>query len=95
MLGAQLVNLLCNAVVCVFPSILLFMNTIEWTKYELTLHGSVCTCRHFACGIRALRLIYLFTLSLVKAVHACYIAAMFDDRTKNPKEQVEHCQEDT
>ena len=22
---------------------------------------------------------------------ACYIAAMFDDRTKNPKEQVEHC----
>ena len=22
---------------------------------------------------------------------ACYIAAMFDDKTNNPKEQVEHC----
>ena len=53
--------------------------------------AACCICRHFACGIRALRLIYLFTLSLVKAVHACYIAAMFDDRIKNPKEQVEHC----
>ena len=43
---------------------------LEWTIQELTLHGSMCICRHVACGIRALRLIYLFTLSLVKAVHA-------------------------
>ena len=37
MFGAQLVNLLCNAVVCVCPSILLFMNMIvDKTRVDST-----------------------------------------------------------
>ena len=79
---------------CVFSEYTIYIyivyehNRVDKIRVD-SIHGSVCTCRHFACGIRALRLIYMLTLSLVKAVHA--IAAMFDDRTKNPKDQVEHC----
>ena len=47
--------------------------------------------RSIACGIRALKLVYLFTLSLVKAVHTIELPCSVIEHTKNSKEQVEHC----
>ena len=44
-----------------------------------------------ACGIRALRLMFLFTLSFVKAVHAIELPCSMIEHTNNPKEQIEHC----
>ena len=45
----------------------------------------MCICRHVACGIRALRLIYLFTLSLVKAVHAIELPSLASQTLSVPQ----------
>ena len=71
--GAQLVHLLCNAVVFFFfgCTIVYGHDRVDKIRVVSTCrHCSMGTCRHFAYWIRALGLIYLFTLSLVKAVHA-------------------------
>ena len=42
-------------------------------------------CRHVACGIRALKLIYLFTLSLVKPVHAIELPSLASQTLSVPQ----------
>ena len=79
MFGAQLVHLLCNAVLCVCLSILLFMNTIEWTKQEVTIwqHVHMQTFCMWDQGSEVDLLVHTKS----RQSCACYRAAMINDRT--------------
>ena len=68
MFGAQLVNMLSNAVECVLSEYTIVYEHDRVDKIRVD-----STWQHVQ-GIRALRLIYLFTLSLVKAVHAIWLS---------------------
>ena len=85
MFGAQLVNLLCNAVVCVFPRLHDRVDKIRVDSTWQRVHMQTFCMWDQGSQVDLL----VHTKSCQSC--ACYIAAMFDDRTKNPKEQVEHC----
>ena len=77
MFGTLLVHLLCNAVVCVLPEYTIVYEHDRVDKIRVdSIHGSMCTCM-WDQGSE----IDLLVHAKSRQNCACYIAAMFDDRT--------------